>query len=175
MRSIYASASLPILMFRDFNERDVIRGERQIDVFREAIDYCECRDLGFRGNVYTWQRGTSIKTSVCERLDRFIASNGWCSLFPDFEVLHLPSRHSDHVPILLKCGESEVRRANEKNFRFKALWLSKEECGQVVSKAWRDDECAPIHEQITRVAQWLSTWASSTFGVLKKKIRKAEG
>ncbi|XP_021743457.1 uncharacterized protein LOC110709547 [Chenopodium quinoa] len=169
MRSTYASSSLPILTFGNFNEilgmheKDGgdTRGERQIDAFREAIDDCDCRNLGYKGNVFTWQRGTSMETVVRERLDRYIASSGWCSLFPSFEVIHLLICHSDHAPILLKFGESEVEQKNGNFFRFEALWLSKEECGL-------------IHERIARVAEGLSSWAAATFGVIKKKIKKVE-
>lgn len=64
MRRIQWSNTLPLLMFGDFNEilgmnekeGGAVRGERQIDAFRAAIEDCGCRDLGYRGNVFTWQR-----------------------------------------------------------------------------------------------------------------------
>lgn len=65
MRNIRQGCVLPMLMFGDFNEtlgmneKDVgaMRGERQINAFQEAIEDCVCRDLGYRGNIFTWQRG----------------------------------------------------------------------------------------------------------------------
>ncbi|XP_056690135.1 uncharacterized protein [Spinacia oleracea] len=74
-------STLPMVVFGDFNEilgvheKDggVVRGERQMEAFRRAIENCEYRDLGFKGNIFTWQRGTSVNTIVRERLDRYIA------------------------------------------------------------------------------------------------------
>lgn len=33
-----------------------VRGERQMDGFRNAIDDCNLMDLGFKGSACTWQR-----------------------------------------------------------------------------------------------------------------------
>lgn len=107
-----------------------MRGERQLDAFgEEALEVCGCRDLGFRGNVFTSQRGNSMDTLVRERLDRFIADNNWCSKFPYAEVIHFPICHSDHAAILLKFGDQLEKRMNGKLFRFEALWLSSDKCG----------------------------------------------
>uniref|UniRef100_A0A803N9H2 Exo_endo_phos domain-containing protein n=1 Tax=Chenopodium quinoa TaxID=63459 RepID=A0A803N9H2_CHEQI len=142
-------------MFGDFNEilgmhekeGGAVRGERQIDAFREALVVCECKDLGFKGNIYTWQRGTSEETLAHERLDRYIACVGWCSIFHTW-------------------------RKNDKLFQFEALWLSNAECGNVVSDVW----CVGVNESVpTRIAwveESLTSWAEKTFGVLKKKIKK---
>lgn len=53
--------SLPLLFFGDFNEITSIEGkeggvprsERLMDAFREAIDDCAVKDLGFIGNRFT--------------------------------------------------------------------------------------------------------------------------
>lgn len=48
--------------FEDFNEilfhsekwggRDHL--EKQLEDFKEVLSFCELRDLGFRGNLFTW-------------------------------------------------------------------------------------------------------------------------
>lgn len=48
-------------MFGDFNEilgmhendGGVVRGERQIDTFLDSMLDCECRDLGYKRNMFT--------------------------------------------------------------------------------------------------------------------------
>lgn len=115
-----------------------------------------------------------METRVRERLDRFLADDGWTTLFPYFEVLHFPIYRSDHAPILLKFGKENRRNKNGKVFRFDAMWLSNEECGGVVSKAWQNSNGGNIVERIGAVASSLSKWASSTFGAMKKKIREVE-
>ncbi|XP_021721944.1 uncharacterized protein LOC110689464 [Chenopodium quinoa] len=85
------------------NEKDdgTIRRETLMDAFRETIDECGLRDLGYKGNIFTWKRGRTPYTMVRERLDRFLADSGWCSLFPNFFVRHLPREESDHTPIIV--------------------------------------------------------------------------
>ncbi|XP_021716657.1 uncharacterized protein LOC110684510 [Chenopodium quinoa] len=146
-----------------------------MDAFREIMDECGFRGLGYKGSCFTWQRGLSMETLVQERLDRFIAMDSWCSLFPRFEVIHFPICHSDHAAILLKCGDEFDRERKEKIFRFEKLWLSNEECAKVVLECWATGVGEPMHARIANVVGGLSTWAARTFGVFKKKIKNAEG
>lgn len=62
MRTIKARSTLPTLMFGDFNEilglqekeGGAVHGERQLEAFRKALEDCESRDLGYKGNTFTW-------------------------------------------------------------------------------------------------------------------------
>ncbi|XP_021715423.1 uncharacterized protein LOC110683373 [Chenopodium quinoa] len=108
-----------------------------MDAFRGAIDSCAMKDLCYRGCTFTWERGNSMSTFVRERLDRFLADEGWCSLFPDCEVRHLSILKPDHAPIILS---TETRRQDDwgdSGFKFEHFWLSNEGCSGVVSDAWR--------------------------------------
>lgn len=182
MRQISAGDTSPTVVFGDFNEitslnekfGGAIRGENQMDAFRNTIDDCELRDLGCKGSVFTWQRGNSMATLVKERLDRFLANNGWMAMFPYSEVIHFPIYKSDHAPILLKFGKDKTRYKKGKLFRFEALWLSKEECAEVVAKAWKDRGSDAMTVRVAGVAASLSKWAHTTFGDLQKRITKAE-
>ncbi|XP_021744637.1 uncharacterized protein LOC110710620 [Chenopodium quinoa] len=164
MRNIHAGCSIPMLYFGDFNEilgvheksGGVTRGERQMDGFRNALEDCGLRDLVYKGSIYTWERGISIDTLVRERLDRYAASNGWCSMFPYAEVINFPICQSDHAAILLKFGEKDECDRKGKIFRFEALWLSNDECSKVVSDAWQGGLSEPMHTTIARVAEDLS-------------------
>ncbi|KAL2933039.1 hypothetical protein RDABS01_016158 [Bienertia sinuspersici] len=109
-----------------------------MDGFREAIDTCRLRDMGFKGNWFTWQRGVS----------GFLASEEWCTQFPNAEVIHLPIYKSDHAPILLKAtvGGGEWRR--DRAFYFEAHWLSNSECEKIVERTWKDYCTEPVHARI---------------------------
>ncbi|KAL2934855.1 2-oxoisovalerate dehydrogenase subunit alpha 1 mitochondrial [Bienertia sinuspersici] len=50
-----------------------------MDAFHKAIDDCHLRDLRFSGGIFTWKRGRSPHNMVQERLDRFLANDGWWS------------------------------------------------------------------------------------------------
>ena len=182
MRTLRGEGSLPTVIFGDFNEivsmteKDggAVRGERQMDDFREAIDDCSMSDLGFHGSCFTWKRGNSRATLIRECLDRFMGCARWRELFPWWHVTHLPIYKSDHAPILLKAGLRDPRGSGGRSFKFESLWLSRDECDQVVSDSWTRETGDDIDKRIGLLALDLSKWAASTFGNIKKKIKETE-
>jgi hypothetical protein len=78
----------------DFNEitnlskkvEGAMRSESQMANFRSALDDCRPGDLGFKGSKYTWSNKRGSVEFVKERLDRALATRGWCDKFPDVEV-----------------------------------------------------------------------------------------
>ncbi|KAL2932198.1 putative lipase C14C8.15 [Bienertia sinuspersici] len=81
MRRIQEECPTPILFFGDFNEilgelgkrGGERRSEMCMDGFRQAIDDCVIRDMGYKGSIFTWQRRVAPETIVREILDRFLA------------------------------------------------------------------------------------------------------
>lgn len=69
-------------------------------------------------------------------LDRCIADNNWCNMFPYVEVIHFPICHSDNGVMLLKYGERSDKRHQGRLFRFEAIWLFSDNCNKVESDAW---------------------------------------
>ncbi|XP_056695654.1 uncharacterized protein [Spinacia oleracea] len=111
---------------------------RAIPEFREMMDDCNLRDLGYRGLWYTWERGVSVKTKVRERLDRFVGNSSWCNLNPEAHVEHLVRFKSDHTPIMLSLGSARKKkgkRRKRRGFRFETKWLLDEGCVGVVKQA----------------------------------------
>jgi len=80
----------------------------QISAFRDVVNDCCLRDMGFKGNKFTWsnRRGGSLCTS--ERLDRALANQPWWGKFLNASVIHRLEAYSDHVPIWVK---TEGKRA----------------------------------------------------------------
>ncbi|XP_021759151.1 uncharacterized protein LOC110724061 [Chenopodium quinoa] len=182
MASLKSKSNLPCVMFGDFNEitslseKDggVPRSERLMDAFRDAIDTCCFRDLGFKGSIYTWERGNSMSTYVRERLDRFLADDGWVSLFLDYEARNFPIYSSDHTPIMLTVKKRDDPVAQGKSFRFEPLWLSREECGEIVDRSWHKSLAVDINQKFARCGEDLSSWAGKTFNSIKKKNKKGQ-
>ncbi|XP_021859944.2 uncharacterized protein [Spinacia oleracea] len=182
MESIRGASPLPCVMFGDFNEilsmaeKDggATRSERVMDAFRGAIDSCGFRDLGFRGSIFTRKRGNTPGSCVRERLDRFLADSDWCSLFPDYNVRNFPMYCSDHAPILLSTINYYERGRVKRAFKFEAMWLSSSECGERVATTWAGSAGENAVNRIARCAEALSSWAATTFGCIKKKIKVAE-
>lgn len=138
------------------------------------MEDCGCRDLGYRGNIFTWQWENSVETLVRDRLDRCMADNHWCSMFSYAEVIHFPICHSDHGVVLLNFGGKPPTRQNGKLFRFEAMWLSNDECGKVVSNTWLKGVGDPIHSRSEHLAASLSSRAGETFEDVRKRIKYAE-
>lgn len=87
-------------------EGGLLRADRLMSDFREALFTCGLLDLKFLGPVFTWRgnrHGMEIKRS-----DRFVANKNWLNAFPASKVLHLKPSTSDHLPILV-----EVKKKTE--------------------------------------------------------------
>ncbi|KAL2899875.1 hypothetical protein RDABS01_024957 [Bienertia sinuspersici] len=182
MREIKEYATIPIVFFGDFNEilsetekeGGASRDERRMDAFRETVDVCLLRDLGFTGSMFTWQRGNDPVRVIRERLDRFRACVEWCALFPWCSVRHFSIYKSDHAPILLSADTQRLWRNGGKRFTFEALWLANGGCEGVVKEAWGGNAGASISTKLDTCASELSLWAKKTFGDVKKRIKEKE-
>ena len=88
--------NLPWVIIRDFNEilfaeekqGWLIRPERQMQGFRDALDFCRLRDLGFNGFPFTWCNRRPGGQNVWIRLDREVASVEWILRFPTARIHH---------------------------------------------------------------------------------------
>lgn len=125
--------------------------------FRDVLDECLLRDLGFKGNKFTWQRGSSPSTIIKERLDRFLATLQWCTLFPQAQVQNLPILNSDHGPILLTQDEGCSGGTGKRLKKFEAFWLADEGCSKVIEEAWSTHSSWNIPSRICVVLEKLTS------------------
>ena len=89
-------------------------------------------------------------------------------------IVHFPIYRSDHAPILLNSCRMRIWNVGKRPFRFEPLWLSKDECRDVVAKAWNKHVGDDFQSRIVSVSSRLVSWANSSFGEVKKKIRQVE-
>ena len=182
MKELRDSVTVPIIFFGDFNEilhaseKDggAARRESHMNDFREVVELCGIRDLGFRGGTFTWRRGNDPSLMIRERLDRFMACDEWETLFPQYWVRNFPIYKSDHSPILLSTSDAVSGRGKRKAFHFEALWLSRPECQDVVRRAWTSSVSENVATKVEHCARELSSWGAETFGVVKKRIKAKE-
>lgn len=90
--------------------------------FSNTISECGLSDLGFVGEKYTWERSRGTENWVQERLDRGLANQEWCSMFPAAEVKVLEIATSDHLPLFLQLNK-QVYMPRSKRFRFENVWF----------------------------------------------------
>jgi ribonuclease HI len=176
----------------DFNEivkqseksGGAVRRDGQIAQFREVLVDCGLSDLGYRGSKFTWNNGQQNGSFIKERLDRAVANKEWCGLFKNRDIWVLPSRTSDHKPLLLstydKTGGSVYF---QKSFKFEAHWLQDEECMQIIKNAWGTCNVGATgmqaaRERLSHCQSQLTRWSDKKFShtdrVLKDKTKKLE-
>ena len=107
----------------------------QMQEFRDVIDECGFRDLGFIGNKFTWHKNVMGSDSIWERLDRAVANGDWEVLFPASKVSHLECGCSDHTPIVIHPLGIPIK--HHKPWRFEQVWLQDEGCHITMEGAWR--------------------------------------
>lgn len=125
------------ILFEEEKEGGAPRGQREMHEFREALDDCRLKDLGFFGKLFTWWNKQSKQYVVFERLDRAVENTEWLKLMPYIGVIHMERDKSDHVPInVTNIPRSENARSRKRAYRFEDMWLRSPECENVVKEAW---------------------------------------
>lgn len=101
--------------------------------FHLALEDCAMKDLGYRGQWFTWERGHFEGSIIRERLDRAVANNDWKALFINHRVDHLVHSFSDYFPLLLYT-DIGGRQQRVSHFKFEASWLMKASCESEVHR-----------------------------------------
>lgn len=132
----------PWLLLGDFNEvllPSEVRGgvfcSNRARRFSEVLENCTLVDLGATGSRYTWRRSSNRIRTVFKRLDRAVSDCDWRNSFPEAFVENPCRMHSDHNPMLLRCGGLPAFRGT-RPFRFEAIWTSHQDSKKVVGEAW---------------------------------------
>lgn len=100
--------------------------------FLDLISHLCLIDLDLKGRQFTWSNRRDSPSMA--RLDRFLFSVEWESIFPASVQRALSSSASDHVPIALICKE---RFSGSKLFRFESWWLKEPDFEDVVRSTWK--------------------------------------
>jgi hypothetical protein len=133
-------STLPWLLGGDFNEilcshekvGGLPRSSRQMDDFKEVVDFCAIKSLQAEGPKFTWS-GNRCGHDVMVRLDRFFANSDWTDLFLASHASNLKPSKSDHLPILIEVREfSPKKKRKKRRFRFEEEWLQDDDCLRIV-------------------------------------------
>ena len=139
--------------------------------FRDAIDECGFKDLGFMGNKFTWHKTVMGGEIVWERLDRAVANSEWEALFPASKVSHLECGCSYHKAIIIHPLGIPIRQ--NKPWRFKQVWLQDEGCHATVEEVWGSAQgcMSPlvlVKTNLERVQKGLKNWSKNYFSNITK-------
>ena len=78
-----------------------MRSQRQMEGFREVINICGFKDLGYSGPDFTWCNMQEGENRVYLRLDQAFATDEWIRQFKGIRVLHLVDSTSYHYALLI--------------------------------------------------------------------------
>ena len=84
--------------------------------FRDVLDECGFRDLGYVGGKFTWCNGQRDGHIIWERIDRAVAMIDWIEKFPDTKIVHLECGTSDHKSIVI--FPSGIPKKSQRPWRF---------------------------------------------------------
>ncbi|XP_057445918.1 uncharacterized protein LOC130738035 [Lotus japonicus] len=104
-------------------------------MFTQNMNACNLLDLGSSGFGFTWTRCNQGHPLLQKRLDRGFENLAWRAHFPEWTVEVLRRYHSDHSPILLRCGK-KPENLGLRPFRFEAAWVDHPLYNSIVQTAW---------------------------------------
>ena len=182
LRYLKDQSDLPWLCVGDFNEcleaQEQIggqtRSERQMEGFREAIQFCGLSDLGYIGLPYTWYNRQQGVHNVKVRLDRGLACAAFHNMF-NVRVWHVQTTESDHCSLVIECDQGrQRRRRGRRRFRYENMWRRGPSYTQTVETAWQQQHVSASMESLARnlgrIGSSLSAWDQSTFGSVRIKL-----
>jgi hypothetical protein len=168
----------------DFNEivcsseklGGAIRNENQMANFQSTLVDCGLGDLGYRGPKFTWHNKRESSEFVKERLDRVLATGGWCAWFLMVVVEVLAALSSDHNPLWIRFQPNNHLSRIAKPFRFEAFWNLDEDCGRVIKDVWdrealSGNPMAVATNCLNSCKQALTFWSKIKFGAGTRKIK----
>lgn len=153
----------------------------RMEEFRVAIEDCGLFDMGYNGYKFTWSNNQEDPHHIKERLDRFLASNGWTNICGNYTVEHLVRKSSDHCPIILDMKQTADSRIKKRLFfRLEAMWFKDQSFMQVCRGAWNCNSLAPhnsgeLQQMVIECGHTLKAWERKNFGNITKQIRLLRG
>jgi hypothetical protein len=148
MQRLKTRSSDPWLVIGDFNEAmwqlehfsETKRGEKQMAVFREVLDFCELRDIGFSWVPWTYDNRKNGLRNVKVRSDPPVATQDWISRFFDASITHLTSPCSDHCPLLLRVQKEDGSNLHGvKQLYYEIMWEREPSLGDRIQQAWEGE------------------------------------
>lgn len=70
-----------------------------MELFRNVLNECCLKDVGYTGSWFTWERGNFPKTNIRETLDRGVETDNWMCMFSNVKIKHVPHSFSDHFTL----------------------------------------------------------------------------
>ncbi|XP_042974753.1 uncharacterized protein LOC122306392 [Carya illinoinensis] len=143
------------------------RPYKQLEAFREAIEFCDLSALNTKVLKFTWSNKRSGRGFTKERLDRGLANEEWNMKFHNATCMVLPAIKSDHSPLVVSLVSMllESNRTSSR-FRFEAAWYLKTGCTGIIQDAWSkatrgNGASSVISNKLANCSKALKHWNST--------------
>ncbi|KAL5738308.1 hypothetical protein ACOSP7_031069 [Xanthoceras sorbifolium] len=148
LRRFQGMSILPRLYSGAFNEvlNDFEKSGRSpkqqhlIDNFRNVLNDCGFKDIGFFGPAFTWCNRRDDLDLIHEHIDRWVCILAWRFLFPSSQVRHLDFRCWGHRLVLMSASAPILTHPDRifqgNRFHFEAYWVTNVHCLNLVKEAW---------------------------------------
>lgn len=182
VRQLHAMMDMPWLMAGDFNEilhshekeGGVVRPQRCMQAFSDALADCGLDDLGYVGDKFSWRRG-----HIRERLDRATSNVLWADMFPGFGVTNEEFDKSDHRPVLIDTEYQlgVLPRGPSGPRKFEARWLAETDVETIVQTSWDNRkalDAAPLSEITADIHAALHRWDKEVLKGPRTRLRELQ-
>lgn len=86
------------------------RSEALLNNFLLSMEASDLHDLGYKGDMFSWNNRHLDKSFTKEHLDRALENPSWSQLYAGVWIETLVSRCSDHRPLLATCNRLSFAR-----------------------------------------------------------------
>ncbi|KAH1229023.1 hypothetical protein GmHk_10G028887 [Glycine max] len=140
-----------------------------IAAFNQWIDDMELQEIKCSGNSFTWIRPNGC---VKSRLDRFLVSQNWLSLWPESYQTVLQRNLSDHCPSILQTNMVDW---GPKPFRVFDWWLQQKGYQKMVREAWKKDQQGgwggiALKNKLKNLKSVIKKWSKAEGNINPKKV-----
>ncbi|XP_073121147.1 uncharacterized protein [Henckelia pumila] len=149
----------------------------QMQAFRDTLDYCSLHDIHGQGEFYTWVNPRPFEELIFKRLDRYVGTFAWRSLYPAARAQSLEFYHSDHRPIFLELGTIlQIPIIRRRLFRFETHWITEPDCFEIIEKGWQKENAVlTLQSRISACQETLLIWAGDRFRSIPNQIKEKRG
>lgn len=184
LMTLRASSPLPWVLLGDFNEAlwqyehfsVHPRAESQMIAFRDCLQVCELKDLGFSGLPYTYDNRRAGSHNVRVRLDRAVADDGWRDIYSAASVIHVVSPCSDHDLVLLSLDKEIHEPPVKRCMQYEIFWEREPALKEVIDREWRClghlPDLGAVNNGLGTLMHKLHAWGREKFGNVTRELAR---
>ncbi|KAL4340013.1 hypothetical protein GQ457_08G033300 [Hibiscus cannabinus] len=152
------------------------QASRVLDTFRDCLDRNHLIDCKPISGWFTWLYTNSVSGSVIqERLDRYLATREWFTLFPDYRVSSFFTAKSDHCFLLMETSHAvSVKGGTRDYFRFDNCWSKEEGCIEKVRSSWLHSSGSTV-SRLQAIGDSLRSWQADRRVSSTKRMSDLQG